>query len=881
MKKLCLFCITLSLSCNLFASHISGGELIYEYLGAGSSPNTDKFKITMRLFRECTSSGQVLNAEIVQIGIYNNPSLDLNQTVYLTKEWTSQDPPSIQNTSGITPCLTNEFDLCYQVGVFSNQVELPRTASGYTLSWIRFSRQKIVNVADIPYPKYAVGATFITTIPGSNQLPSGSNSCPQFGINDTVIVCGNKNFDLSYKAIDVDGDSLVYSFTSPYNGGDSIIPNPSPPTFLRLTPLPFVSPFSGTSPLGVNVTINSSTGMISGIAPAAGKYVVNVSVKEYRNGVYLSEHRKDFILSIGNCDFTSAVLPEKIVQFNTFSAFFENNSTSSNIVKYHWNFGVPSILTDTSNSPTPTYVYADTGSYIVKLNVEGLAGCKDSSTTKILVYPGFKANFGFTPGCYQTPFHFTDSTTSKFGTVKSWYWNFGDINTIADTSIIQNPIYQYPSSGIDTVMLIAASSKGCIDTAYKQLLVLDKPLISLPFRDTLICSGDTLHLTSASSVASNFSWLPNSFISNTSIHDPLVYPPTSTTYIVTVDNQKGCTNSDSIRVNVSNHITLDIGNDTTICQTDIIQLNTTSNALYYSWSPALGLSDSSAQYPLASPLTSTTYHLVASLSNKCFATKDITINVEPYPRVQVGNDTAICFGSSAQLNANISGSNYTWLPTSTLSNASSLTPVANPQSTTTYVLSVTDNKGCTKTVSDSIVVSVIPPVKAFAGNDTSIVFFQPLQLNATGGSIYTWTPTTGMNNPNISNPIVTLDGSIDSITYFVHVATPEGCAADDAVKVFVFKIQPEIFVPSAFTPNGDGRNDIIQPVLSSGMKRLDYFRIYNRWGQLLYSTSEIGKGWDGSIGGKDQAGDSYVYVAQATDYLDRKIFRKGTIVLIR
>ena len=296
MKKLCLFCITLSLSCNLFASHISGGELIYEYLGAGSSPNTDKFKITMRLFRECTSSGQVLNAEIVQIGIYNNPSLDLNQTVYLTKEWTSQDPPSIQNTSGITPCLTNEFDLCYQVGVFSNQVELPRTASGYTLSWIRFSRQKIVNVADIPYPKYAVGATFITTIPGSNQLPSGSNSCPQFGINDTVIVCGNKNFDLSYKAIDVDGDSLVYSFTSPYNGGDSIIPNPSPPTFLRLTPLPFLSPFSGTSPLGVNVTINSSTGMISGIAPAAGKYVVNVSVKEYRNGVYLSEHRKDFIL---------------------------------------------------------------------------------------------------------------------------------------------------------------------------------------------------------------------------------------------------------------------------------------------------------------------------------------------------------------------------------------------------------------------------------------------------------------------------------------------------------------------------------------------------------------------------------------------------------
>ena len=121
MKKLFLFCLIVSCTSYTFASHISGGELIYEYLGAGSSPNTDKFKITMRLFRECSSSGQVLNTEIVQIGIYNNPSLDLNQTVYLTKEWTSQDPPTIQNTPGITPCLTNEFDLCYQVGVFSNQ----------------------------------------------------------------------------------------------------------------------------------------------------------------------------------------------------------------------------------------------------------------------------------------------------------------------------------------------------------------------------------------------------------------------------------------------------------------------------------------------------------------------------------------------------------------------------------------------------------------------------------------------------------------------------------------------------------------------------------------------------------------------------------------
>ena len=137
-----------------------------------------------------------------------------------------------------------------------------------------------------------------------------------------------------------------------------------------------------------------------------------------------------------------------------------------------------------------------------------------------------------------------------------------------------------------------------------------------------------------------------------------------------------------------------------------------------------------------------------------------------------------------------------------------------------------------------------------------------------------------MNNPNISNPVVNLGTSIDTITYFVHVSTPEGCSANDALKVTVFKTQPEIFVPTAFTPNSDGRNDILKPILA-GMKKLDYFRVYNRWGQLVYSTSEQGKGWDGTFSGREQASNTFVYMAQAIDYLDRKVFRKGTFVLIR
>ena len=98
--------------------------------------------------------------------------------------------------------------------------------------------------------------------------------------------------------------------------------------------------------------------------------------------------------------------------------------------------------------------------------------------------------------------------------------------------------------------------------------------------------------------------------------------------------------------------------------------------------------------------------------------------------------------------------------------------------------------------------------------------------------------------------------------------------------VRINKTRPEIFVPSAFSPNGDGRNDILKPIMV-GIKQLFYFRIYNRWGQLLFSTSETGKGWDGTFSGVKQASGTYVYETQGVDYTGKNVLRKGTVVLIR
>jgi gliding motility-associated-like protein len=194
------------------------------------------------------------------------------------------------------------------------------------------------------------------------------------------------------------------------------------------------------------------------------------------------------------------------------------------------------------------------------------------------------------------------------------------------------------------------------------------------------------------------------------------------------------------------------------------------------------------------------------------------------------------------------------------------------------------NGDCPNILTDTIHINVIPPVIVNAGHDTSVVINQLLQLQAsvndTTAYNWLWTPATGLDNTTISNPVTVLSGSTDSIRYVVRATDPAGCYGEGNILVTVYKTDPEIFVPGAFTPNGDGKNDIIKPV-TVGITQLDYFRIYNRWGQLLFSTGEMGAGWDGTFNGTRQPSGTYVYMTAGTDYKGNKISRKGTVVLIR
>jgi gliding motility-associated-like protein len=146
---------------------------------------------------------------------------------------------------------------------------------------------------------------------------------------------------------------------------------------------------------------------------------------------------------------------------------------------------------------------------------------------------------------------------------------------------------------------------------------------------------------------------------------------------------------------------------------------------------------------------------------------------------------------------------------------------------------------------------------------------------------YSWTPVEYLNNPSISHPIAIINTPVNDVTFTVKATElSSGCTGQSSIVVKVYNTGPDILVPKAFTPNGDGKNDIMCPILL-GISRLDYFSIYNRWGQLIYSTSQPNAGWDGTVNGTAQPSGAYIYTAKGIDYLGNTITKNGTIVLIR
>lgn len=852
-----------------WSSHITGGEMYYTY--AGLNAGQHKYNVTLKLYQRCNSGRQFPNPAIISVFDKTNGA----RIIDISAPIGAQETISITNPD---PCITNPPTVCYEVAYYTFVVTVPPSASGYVMaSQVNYRINGINNLS----PGYSnIGATYTAEIPGNSGATNApANTSAFFTGSDLVVVCADNDFNYSFGAFDPDSDELRYSFCGAYastsaGGGTTTPPNPPPFPIVPYNP----AGFNESQPLGPAVQINPATGLITGIAPEAGIYVVTVCVEEIRNGIVIARQRKDIQINVADCDIAAASLkPEYQLCKNTQTITLINQSSSPLIVSTIWEFmDENNNIVYSSTDAVVTYTFPVAGLYRVKLVINRNQTCSDSVTSLIRVFPGFIPGFSSTGICITNPTFFTDQTTSVFGTPNTWRWDFGEPSSTTDISPLQNPDYTYPLMGSKQVRLIVTDTKGCQDTVYKTIDIIDKPPITLAFKDTLICLHDILLLQASGT--GNFSWTPLMNIVNPATATPTVSPVITTKYYVEL-NESSCINKDSVLVRVVNAVSLQAMNDTTICSGDTIQLRIVSDGLQYQWTPAAQIVNPAVKNPFVITNTFTSYQVIARIGG-CTSTENIVITPIPYPAVNAGADQRICYNNSTQLNGITDGRTWNWEPAGLVSNTALLNTAAFPNRTTDFILTATDTRGCPKAVSDTVRIIVEPKINVYAGRDTAVITGQPLQLLATGAASYLWSPADNLSASNIPDPVAIFNDESASIRYKVIGYSEEGCADSAFITIKVFKTLPTVFVPTGFTPNNDGRNDFLLPI-AVGMKSIEYFNVYNRWGQLLFSTQQNGQGWDGRINGRLQATGTFVWVVKAVDYTGKAYFQKGTSTLIR
>jgi gliding motility-associated-like protein len=345
----------------------------------------------------------------------------------------------------------------------------------------------------------------------------------------------------------------------------------------------------------------------------------------------------------------------------------------------------------------------------------------------------------------------------------------------------------------------------------------------------------------------------------------------------------GCSTSLSATITLNDTMRLDLGPDSTICFGSSITLIPQTNALTdtFKWTPKATLDYDTVRTPIAKPTDTTKYYLIAKWG-VCTRNDSIIINVKHKPVADAGKDTTVCYKTNATLfgsASNLSGTvNFAWSPPDSLNNPNAAVTGVRLDTTRQFTLTVTDNYGCNFSVTDSVMVFMQPPLVAFAGNDTTAIINRDHQLQATGRNAvnFVWSPIAPLSNPFIANPIAVMSHD----TYFyVHITDAIGCTDDDTIFIKVYE-GPTYYLPNAFSPNGDGLNDIFFPT-PVGIRSTEYFRVFDRFGKLMYETRQWLQGWDGTLKGKKANSGTYVWMIKGIDKNGSVVEMKGTVILIR
>jgi gliding motility-associated-like protein len=318
--------------------------------------------------------------------------------------------------------------------------------------------------------------------------------------------------------------------------------------------------------------------------------------------------------------------------------------------------------------------------------------------------------------------------------------------------------------------------------------------------------------------------------------------------------------------------------DSTVCKNSNVRLSVSGGSGFL-WSPAIYLDNPNSPDPVATPVQDTEFYVTGKDADNCDVKDSVFIKIQPKPVFNAPSDQTVCKGDSVVLKGNNDPSDiYSWSPASTLNDAGSPAPQASPDITTTYHLHIV-NAHCSlydSAFDVQVLVNPSPVITAQKSNDINCSIISS-NLSVSGSDSYTWTPASGLNDPNISSPVATIS---QTTTFIVQGKNAQGCISFDSVTVAVTKTGENTFsVPNAFTPNGDHINDCFG-IHSWGQVNIQEFSVYNRWGQKVFYTRDPSACWDGSFQGEKLESGTFVYIIRASSFCG-DVSRKGTVLLIR
>ncbi|RYY90216.1 MAG: T9SS type B sorting domain-containing protein [Chitinophagaceae bacterium] len=488
--------------------------------------------------------------------------------------------------------------------------------------------------------------------------------------------------------------------------------------------------------------------------------------------------------------------------------------------------------------------------------------------------------------------------------------------------------------------VVVTTALGCVDSAQMQLTVRPRPAITINASAT-ICQGDSLQL--GASGGALYQWRPPATLSNAAIANPKAGPQATTTYEVLVTSANGCTDSARVTIGVNPKPVITVTPGGSICRGDSLQLGATAVGIFQ-WNPATGLSSATVAAPKASPASTTLYQLFVTNTSGCKDSSNVQVTVNAKPVAVATPTTRLCLGDTLQLTGSGGGS-YQWSPATSLQGAGTANPPAFPQDSTLYTLVVTNAAGCVDSTHTQVNVFRLP--RLFQRSDTVLCPGQRFTADAStlpGSNAWQWhngstTPSFLVDTPGVywvhtqvagcfhpvrdsivvdtlGFPAVTLgpdrdichydnfllrfqgrnivsftwsDGSTDSViripasgTYGIEVTNRCGTARDE-VDIQVLPCNDDLYFPSAFTPNGDGKNDRFKAAHLPGVTVFWYeLVVHNRWGEVVFRTNNLTEGWDGTLGGKKQDSNVFVWHARyRKSATSKEQFQKGTFLLIR